>query len=242
MASIPSSRDQDLAPVVSTDLSTLDGHICSSSSASNSGRLIFSRYAPAENVGGLPRALCADFNTSSGVYRVSIDGHFLIRASLLFDPTAAAQMCSRVAVIISHASGDFERAEQLPSGGSVALLLHLRRDDCVSVQLLPGLVVDSDLPAPTPAPSSRESARPTVVRFSVELAMRKRKRESSSDEDEAGRSTARAPRAARSSADSGTGSDTEWSEGFSSDASAHAAALTRRRNTRRLTREFSTKL
>jgi hypothetical protein len=239
MASIPSSRDQDLAPVVSAHLSALDG----SSSVLDAARLVFSRYAPAARVGGArvggaPRALCGDFDPATGVYRVSVDGHFVVRASLLLHAAAAARICSRVAVIIAHARGDFERAEQLPSGGSVALLLHLRRGDCVSVQLLPRPEIEREPQATTTEPSLREPDEPTVVQFSVELAMRKRKRESSSDEDDASkRSLARAPRAARAGAGSGTSSDTDWSEGFSSDDSAHVAALPPacvRRITRRL--------
>lgn len=247
-----SDRAQDLEPVVSTHLSTLAADSGVPGSGSETVRRVFSRYvcdnldnSPERERGSgctAPRSPCADFNPSTGVYRVSVDGHFLIRASLLLPAAAAARICSRVAMIISPARGDYERAEQLPSGGDLALLLHLRCGDCVSVQLLPSPAIESDPLATASESPLRELAEPTNVRLSVELAMRKRKREASSDEDEAAEgSAARAPRAARGAAGSGTGSDTEWSEGFSSDDSAHAAALPPaavRRVTRRLNRSL----
>ena len=229
--------------MVSAHLSTLAADSNSSGSGSQTARRVFSRYVPAARGGGgsAPRALCGDFSASTGVYRVSVDGHFLIRASLLLPTVAAARICSRVAVIISSGDALFERAEQLPSGGDLALLLHLRRGDCVSVQLLPSPAIESDPLATADESPPRAPAEPIEVRFAVELAMRKRKREASSDEDEAEGGGARAPRAARSATGSGTGSDTEWSEGFSSDDSAHAAALAPaavRRITRRLNRSL----
>lgn len=234
MASAPSSREQDLVPVVSTHLRTLDDHCSASGSGSDAARLIFARYEPEAN---RVRVLCREFNPSTGVYRVSVDGHFLIRASLLAHAAAPARIRSRIAVIVSHACGDSERAEQLPSGGALALLLHLRTGDCVSVQLLPSPASVNDPLATASESPSAEPAEPTTARFSVELAMRKRKRESSSDEDESERSAARAPQTARFTAGGGAGSDTDWSEGFSSDDSAHLAALppaSVRRITRRL--------
>lgn len=196
-----------------------------------------------------------EFDTATGAYTVSADGYFLLRARVEA-PAEARREQAFVALAVIYPDGA-EHIEHVH--GDAGLLLHLRTGSAVSVRLL-RCAPDGDASA-APAcgaastPRGLAAAGPVGMRvhLSVELAMRKRKRAADLEEDEEEERLASAQRrrAARqrsaaglgghADADDGsshTGSDTEWSDGFSSDNEERRAARPPRR-VRRVARQLA---
>ncbi|KAG8461011.1 hypothetical protein KFE25_010762 [Diacronema lutheri] len=194
-------------------------HACAPVSGEGGARVLV-RYTVE---GPCPR----EFDPALGLYTVSVDGHFLVRLTIDQAPSGGAR--GFVALVVTHPRGD-EYVEHVVRGHAGALL-HLRAGAAISARLLPADGEPSALPG---------CAR---AQLSVELVMRKRKRAADLEEDEADeraarieRRAARATRRRASTAPGGargasgdssserTGSDTEWSDGFSSDDEARRAA------------------
>lgn len=158
---------------------------------------------------------CSRFDARAGVYACSVDGNYVVRVS----SGEAASDDSFLVLERSHVRGG--RTCSHVAGAGSGSLMHLRAGDTILLRLVGT--------APLPA---RPLAGP--VRLAISLAMRMRCREPEGllDEGEGegegeggGRGASRKADAKRrrgggaaspSSAPE-TGSDTEWSEGFSSD-------------------------
>mmetsp|Transcript_11728 Transcript_11728/g.27410 ORF Transcript_11728/g.27410 Transcript_11728/m.27410 type:complete len:212 (-) Transcript_11728:139-774(-) len=181
---------------------------CSTSAHPLGGTLaasaIFERY---EIAGCCPR----EFDPARGVYRVSADGLYLLRISVVVErtgpgaaPAALEAQLPFVVLRITHPSGDAHVEHVLATAGS---LFHLRAGALVAVHLVS--------PVGDGGSEIRGARWSPRVQLSVELSMRKRKRARDLEEDE---ETRRAlPAAREAEGGDGTGSDTEWSDGFSSD-------------------------
>ena len=156
---------------------------------------------------------CSRFDARAGVYACSVDGNYVVRVS----SGEAASDDSFLVLERSHVRGG--RTCSHVAGAGSGSLMHLRAGDTILLRLVGT--------APLPA---RPLAGP--VRLAISLAMRMRCREpeglldEGEGEDEGGGRGAsrkadakrrRGGGAASPSSAPETGSDTEWSEGFSSD-------------------------
>ena len=177
--------------------------------AQSDGTLRLSGY-----VGG---GAVSEFNAEEGVYTASVDGMYSVCA-LSSQPLSSD--IGFLTLVHSHASGATSVHTHIDPARYEGGLMHLRAHDTLCVV---ASCADSGSAAST---ALKCALTGLSVSLRIELAMRKRKRVADLDdldEKEAeAAATARRKRAA-AEVDDETGSDTEWSEGFSSDDEAKRA-------------------
>ena len=185
------------------------------------GSLIFAEY---DGGGG---RLPAELDALAGVYTASVDGMYVVG---VWPSQRLDSDVGFLTLVQRHAATGTSVHRHVDGSSCDGGLLHLREKDTLCV-------VASPVESGGAAGRLASALRGMSVSLRVELAMRKRKRaEDLADLDEqeaeaaaraAAKAVAKRKRGALAAPDEeeeGTGSDTEWSEGFSSDDEARRQA------------------